>query len=360
MKRVLVTGAGGPAGINFIMSLKIAPEKIYIVGIDANSYRIYLSPADISYVVPPATASNYIDELNSIICKERIDLVHPQPDIEVKVISENKDKLGCNVFLPSKRTITICQDKLRATEIWIKKGIPTARAIKIESEKDIEKAFEMFGVPIWIRARHGAGGRGSTPAYNKEMAMNWIRYWRNRRKQWEFIAQEYLGGRNFAFHSIWKEGELVTSMARERLEYIYPHLTPSGITGTPAVQRTIHNEMVNKIATEAVLAIDPNFSGIACVDMKENREGVPCVTEINAGRMFTTSFFFSFASKKILGNYIANFPYLYVKLAYNEKLPNIPKYNVLPEGIYWIRHIDAPGRLVFNGKVLGEMYRFCG
>ncbi|MEM3829344.1 MAG: hypothetical protein QXP36_09055, partial [Conexivisphaerales archaeon] len=207
--------------------------------------------------------------------------------------------------------------------------------------------------------RHGAGGRGSTPAYNKETALSWINYWRTRGMKWDFIAQEHLPGRNIGFHSLWKDGELVTSMARERIEYIYPHLAPSGVTGTPAVQRTIHDNNVNRIATEAVLAIDPNFNGIACVDLKEGRDGVPRVTEINAARMFTTSFFFSYASKVLRKDYCANIPYLYVKLAFKESVPEIPKYNILPENIYWIRHIDAPAKLVKDGKIVGEMYCWC-
>ncbi len=93
------------------------------------------------------------------------------------------------------------------------------------------------------------------------------------------------------------------------------------------------------------------------MDLKENKDGVPCVTEINAGRMFTTSFFFSYASKILRTDYYANIPYLYVKLAFKEGIPNISKYNTLPENIYWIRHIDASARLVRDGKVIGEMYR---
>jgi hypothetical protein len=119
----------------------------------------------------------------------------------------------------------------------------------------------------------------------------------------------------------------------------------------------VHDEAINKTGTEAVLSIDPNFNGIACVDLKQNKEKVPCVTEINAARMFTTSFFFSYASKTLRKDYYANIPYLYAKLALKEKIPNIPRYNVLPENLYWIRHIDAPARLVKDGKVIGEMYR---
>lgn len=357
VKRILVTGAGGPAGVNFIKSLKIAPEKMFVVGSEANKYFANLAPTDSVNIVPKATSSSYIEKINEIIEEEDVEFVHPQPDIEVEVISENREKLNASTFLPSKDAIRICQDKLKSAERWKEKGIPVAKTIELENEADIKYAFEELGRPLWIRARRGAGGVGSTPAENSETAASWINYWKSRNKQWRFIAQELLQGSNVGFHSLWKEGELIISMARERLQYIYPHLAPSGITGTPSVQRTIHNEKVNEVGLEAVLAIDQNFSGIACVDLKENKDGIPCATEINAGRMFTTSFFFSYASDKLLRNYHSNFPYLYVKLAYREKIPNIPKYNVLPQDVYWIRHIDAPARLVSAGKVVGAMYR---
>ena len=357
MKKILVTGAGGPAGINFVMSLRIAPEKMFIVGTEANEYFFYLAPADKKYLVPNATEASYIDKLNEIIRKENIELIHAQPDIEVAIISEKREKLEANVCLPSKETIRVCQDKFESARLWQKNNVPVARFQEVRDESDINKAFEEFGKPIWIRARHGAGGRGSTPAYNKETASSWIKYWKSRNVDWEFIAQEHLPGRNIGFHSLWREGELVTSMVRKRLQYIYPHLAPSGITGTPSVQRTIHDDTVNKIGTNAVLAIDSNFNGIACVDLKENEDGVPYVTEINAGRMFTTSFFFSYASRIIRKDYYANIPYLYVKLAFKERIPNIPKYDILPENMYWIRHIDAPAKMVKDGKVIGEMYR---
>jgi hypothetical protein len=39
-------------------------------------------------------------------------------------------------------------------------------------------------------------------------------------------------------------------------------------------------------------------------------------------------------------------PYIYVLLAYKEKIPEGPKYNILPENLYWIRHIDCSEHLV--------------
>ena len=356
VKRILCTGAGGPAGINFTKSLYIAPEKLFLAGTDSSEHFLKLSQTDVSYHVPRAKDSGYIEKLNEIIRKEEIEFLHAQPDVEVEAVSENREKIETNVFLPSKKAVRACQDKLESAKMWKTKNVPVAKTVEISDESDLKRAFEDLGRIIWIRARHGAGGKGSTPADNMETATAWIRYWKSRAVTWEFIAQEHLPGRNIAFHSLWKEGELVTSMARERLEYIYPYLAPSGIMGTPAVQRTVHDEMVNRIGTEAVLAIDPDFTGIASVDLKENSKGIPCVTEINPGRMFTTSYFFSYASRVIRKDYCANIPYLYTRLAFEETVPNMPKYNVLPADVYWIRHMDAPARLVKDGKVLGAMY----
>jgi predicted ATP-grasp superfamily ATP-dependent carboligase len=356
VKRILVTGAGGPAGINFVMSLRVVPERIFIAGTEASEYYLHLAPTAKRYLVPRAKETGYIDRLNEIICGDKIEFLHVQPDVEVEVVSENREKIETNVFLPSRKAVKVCQDKLESAKVWRQKNVPVARTIQLQKEQDIDRAFEEFGSPVWIRARRGAGGRGSTLADNRETALPWIKYWKSRNVNWEFIAQEHLPGRNLGFHSLWKEGELVTSMARERIEYIYPYLAPSGITGTPAVQKTVHDKRVNRIGTEAVLAVDSNFNGIACVDLKENADGVPCVTEINPGRMFTTSFFFSYASKVLRKDYCANIPYLYTKLAFKEKVPDIPKYNVLPKDVYWIRHIDAPAKLVKDNKILGAMY----
>jgi len=357
VKRILITGAGGPAGINVTESLKITPEKMYLVGTEANQYYSKLATTDKTYIIPVAANPDYIDSINEIAEKERIELVHPQPDIEVRAVSENREKIHARTFLPSKEAIRNCQDKLKSAEIWKKKRVPVAKTIRIDSVSDIDKAFGELSSPIWIRARQGAGGKGSTPASNLETATSWIEYWKSRHQDWTFIAQECLNGRNIGFHSLWKDGELITSMARERIQYIYPNLAPSGITGTPSVQRTIHDKEVNEIASNAVLAIDPRFNGLACVDLKENDAQIPHVTEINPGRMFTTSFFFSYASKKILGNYNSNFPYLYVKLAFQEQLPAMPKYNTLPKDLYWIRHIDAPAKLLKDGEIVGTMYK---
>ncbi|MHA1369805.1 MAG: hypothetical protein ACTSWN_07755 [Promethearchaeota archaeon] len=357
-RRILITGAGGPAGWNVISSLRLSKSSMAIFGTDINPYHLEYTREYLNniYLVPRCTEPDYIDKINEIIDENDIELVHSQPDIEVSVMSENRDRLHAKLFYPSKETVRICQDKKLSADVWKKAGFKTLQAIELRPdhlEEDIDKAFEILGNNIWIRATKGAGGTGSTPATSKETAMVWIRYWLSRGKSWHFIAQENLTGRNYAFQSVWKDGELITSQARERLEYIYPYLAPSGITGTPVVARTVINDAVNEVATKSILAIDSNATGVFCCDLKEDKDGNPLATEINVGRFFTTSYFFSYAGHK-LGRWYANMPLLMVKLALDEPIPDldkIPKYNALPEGWLWIRHIDCGHHLVHEKDI---------
>ncbi|RLJ09380.1 MAG: hypothetical protein DRP13_00040 [Candidatus Aenigmatarchaeota archaeon] len=346
MKRILVTGAGGPAGVNFVRSLRKAEEKMFIAGSDVNKFHLELPGLDKRYLLPKNTDPEYIEKVNEVINREGIEFLHPQPDSEVGVISENREKIHAKVFLPAKETIRICQDKLESAKVWKSKGIPVANVLEVKDENDLEKAKEVLGMPFWLRATRGAGARGSTLVENLETGTHWIKYWESRRVGWKFIAQEYLPADDIAFQSLWNKGELICSQARVRLEYIYPELAPSGKTGTPSVAKTIHDEKVNKAAYECVKAIDPKATGIFCVDLKKNPEGIPCPTEINVGRFFTTSYFFTYAG--------INMPYLYVKLAYGEEIPDVKKFNCVPEGLYWIRHMDSGPVLRKEGEWRSE------
>lgn len=353
--RIIVTGAGGPAGINFIKSLKLADPNIFIVGTDINRYRIHLSPSDEKVIVPRCNDPDYLDTLVAIADTYDAYFIHPQPDVEVGVIADHQDELFAkyeiDTFLPKSDTVRICHSKYLSNQFWRDANVPTAACKLIRGPKDVDDAFREFGSPIWIRASSGAGGKGSTPCETSRTAYAWIDYWKSRGRNMTFLAQEYLEGRNLAWHSLWRNGELITSMARERLEYIYPYLSPSGITGTPTVQKTIHSDAVNEVGYEAVRAIDLNYSGLACVDLKEDKDGVPRATEINPGRMFTTSYFFSYLSWQLIGTDVGNFPYNYLKVAFNEEV-DLPPFDSLPKDIYWIRHLDTPPKLLRGREIV--------
>lgn len=334
-KRILVLGCGGSPGVNFIKALRLSKEKFYIVGVDVNKYFLEISPVDSKYYLPhPKVTKGYIDSLIKIIQKERIDFVHAQPDEEVKIISDCRNLLPAKTLLPSKNAVDIFQDKWLTYKSLLKAGIPVAKTYKVGNQNNLRKIISGNKKPLWIRASRGAGGKASLPIKNFEQAKIWIDYWSDKGvKRDDFLIGEFLPGREVSWLSLWKEGKVICSQQKERMGWVQGNISPSGVGGTTALQKTSSYENVNRICTETVLTVDRNANGIYTIDTKENFRGIPCVTEINPGRFFTTSLFFATAG--------VNMPLLLVKLALNLPIPKVKQYNPLADDIYWIRVIDG-------------------
>lgn len=169
-----------------------------------------------------------------------------------------------------------------------------------------------------------------------------------RAKKSDFIAQEYLPGRDLAFDSLWHKGGLVTSYARERLEYPFTHISLSGVTGTPTVARIIHDEEVTRIGISAVKALSPRPHGFYSVDLKEDADGKPKVTEVD-GKWHTTAPLWGYAFSKVKKDIKYNIAHVYVEIGLNgEVKQDLPEKDLFPEGLYLIRHIDC-GVLLKHG-----------
>jgi carbamoyl-phosphate synthase large subunit len=352
--RVLVTGSGGLAGVNFVRALRASERRYYIVGTDFNRYHLVYPDVDARYLTPRHTDPAFVPRVASIVRDERIDFLHAQPSSEAYVIDgERKRRIGCRVFLPEKRVMEVGQDKLRSQQALARKGVPVARTRAVSSLADVREAFSELsidlssepGTPLWVRARHGAGGRLSLLCATHREARHWIELWALRGSPVEeFIIQEYLPGRNIAWDSIWHEGRLITSYARERLEYPFKHISPSGITGTPSVARIVHDERLNAVAQDAVRAIDPKPHGAYSIDAKESAAGEMCVTEVDAGKFHSTMPLWGYiAVKHLKMPWFANLADLYVRLGLGERVArsSIPRTDLIPDGYYLLRDMDV-------------------
>jgi biotin carboxylase len=356
VRRILVTGAGGAPAANFVDSLRQANEEFHIVGADASPFMVELAAVETRYVIPRADDEAYIDELNSVIEAEGVEFVHPQPDQEVALLARRRAELRTRTFLPSPETVDLCQDKARLTMTLRDAGLRTPRfAVATSRESLVAAASSVVREHgrAWVRARRGAGSRAALPVSSGELAGNWADYWVNERglAYADFMVSEFLPGPEFAYQSLWRGGELVSAGVRERVEYLFGHLFPSGQSSSPSVARTVDRPDVEETAAAAVRAADPEADGVFCVDLKEDGAGRPLVTEINAGRFFTTSNFFARAG--------LNMPYWYVKLGLGEELPELPP-SGLDEGIYWIRMIDVGYKLVRDGEWTSRRPRGAG
>jgi carbamoylphosphate synthase large subunit len=338
--------------VNFVRALRASKRDYFIVGTDFNKYHILYPDVDARYLTPRHSDPSFVARISSLVREEKIDFLHPQPSSEAYVVAADRKKIGCSVFLPEKRVIEIGQDKLRSQQALSKKRVPVAKTRVISSIGDVKEAFSELaldlssepGSPLWVRARHGAGGRLSLLCNGYREAQHWIELWVLRGSAIdEFIVQEYLPGRNIAWDSLWYEGKLVTSYARERLEYPFKHISPSGITGTPSVARIVHDDRLNEVAQAAVRAIDTHPHGAYSIDAKESANGEMCVTEVDSGKFHSTMPLWGYIAVKHLGMpWYANLADLYVRLGTGEGVPaSIPPIDLIPEGYYLLRDMDV-------------------
>lgn len=342
MHRILLTGVGSPASQNVLRSLRDAPDNFYIVGADLNRYHLEWGDLDRAYEAPLTSSPEYLPFLLALIEREGIEFIHGQPDWEVAWLAKHAHLLPARTMLPSEETIAICQDKGICAQLWHKAGLRRDRPRLISKPADLNQAASALGLPFWLRATSGAGARGSCKVESLEQGKAWLNYWHATGVDWQFMAQAYLPGPEYAFQSVWREGELITSAVRERLEFVFPQHAPSGVTSSPVVARSVHDAKVNSTAAQAIISIDPQPHGIYCVDLKCDASGAPRPTEINAGRFFTTSYFFSAAG--------ANMPYQHVLMGLGYDPAPAAQYNAVPAGLYWIRHIDCGWVLCAEGN----------
>ena len=286
--RLLVLGAGTGPSNNLIRSLRAGRRPYRIVGCHDDRFMLRKSSADHNYLVPNSSQPAFLDAICSVIESERIDLLIPDSDPDVKAVSVLRDRIPCRVFLPANEVIDLCQDKYALTMFLRERGIPAPLTFPVSSIDEIDEIFLRLArnSRLWCRIRTGQGSAGALPVESAEQARSWIKYWEAIRgvPVTSFTISEYLPGRDYSLQCLWNEGKLVLSKMSERLAYFNPGNSPSGMSSTPALAKTVLEPQVADVCSSAIAAVDPRASGIFCFDLKERADGTPCVTEINAGR----------------------------------------------------------------------------
>lgn len=350
MKKILVTWAWWSASHNVIMSLKNNPknEEFYIVWADAHDKYIELSCADKKYIVPKCSEPWYLESINKIIEIEWIDFIHAQPDPEVNFLSANRDKILCKSLFPSNFALELCWNKMAFNNFLTNQWLAVPEAYMINNEHDLEISLKKIlqkHPKAWLRAIRWAWSKWALPVSELSHAISRIDY-RNKNKWiWygNFMLSEFLPWNEYAFQSIRNNWELIMSQARQRVEYLYWFLSPSGQSSTPAIAKTIHNEEINQLVYKTVKAIDPHATWIFCADLKTNIDWKIMLMEINCWRFFTTSYFFSAAW--------CNMPYHHIKLWLWDTIEYTwPKFNCIPADRYWIRMVDMGYKLIKNNE----------
>jgi len=157
MTRVLVTGAGGPAGVAVIRSLLNRDDlTVFAADMDGWASGLYLVPAARRRLVEPGRSPAFIPGLAALVAQDAIDVVISTVDVELAALAERRDELAPAVLAaPSADTIATCLDKLALAE----RCAPTVRVPRTVLAAPDALAID-WEFPDFAKPRSGAGSRG--------------------------------------------------------------------------------------------------------------------------------------------------------------------------------------------------------
>lgn len=193
---VLVTGAGGGGiGEQVIKCLRLSELKIHIFATDITSISKGKIDGDEFIVAPLATDPNYLTFIFNYCIQNKINVVIPGSEIELKVLSLNRELFedkGIAVLINSKECINICLDKNLTSEFLSKNGFKSPKSLRIKSVSDLNLINDF---PLVLKPSVGGGGSVNTMIVQNESELRVFgEFLLNQYK--EFIAQEYVGDAN--------------------------------------------------------------------------------------------------------------------------------------------------------------------
>jgi len=135
-------------------------------GTDTTELSPALQLCDESFLVKPTTQPGYIRQLLSIVRNNRVKLLVPTVDLDLKLLAQNKPKftsLGCQVLVSAPEVIDICQDKRKTYRFLIKNGFDTPFTMSVRSALSKGK----LNWPCFLKPWDGYAGRGNAIVNNR-------------------------------------------------------------------------------------------------------------------------------------------------------------------------------------------------
>src|SRR4029077_8096568 len=177
--RLLLTGAGSAATSNLVRSLRAGYRSLTVVGCHSDRFLLKKSSADRNYLVPALAHPGHLGARRRVIARERIDLLIPTTDAEVRAFTRPRVRLPGRLFLPRQAVVDLCQDKYRLNVALRARGVPVPLTYPVSSPRTLEKIFARLPAhsPVWCRVRRGSGSTGAIPVKTPAQARSWIAYW---------------------------------------------------------------------------------------------------------------------------------------------------------------------------------------
>jgi len=248
---ILLSGAGGPAAVNAIKSLRIAKLDVKIIAVDSNPLSAGFYLADSFRVVPSANDGMFMNEIYKIIAEEKINLIMPTSGFDIIPLSLHKSRLnemGAECFFSNYATVDLCDNKLSFYK-RIKARFPIP---EFSLHHNVGYDYPVFIKPIW--------GKGSRNSYLCESATE-VQHILSRHEN--MLICEYLPGKEYTVDVLSDLiGRPLCAVPRERIE------TKAGVSYKGRVERNKKIEDICMLLAEYIGLLGPS-----CIQMKEDKSG---------------------------------------------------------------------------------------
>lgn len=269
---VLIPGAGGPAAVGAIQSLRRAGFDGRLVATDASDLSAGLHLADVGYTVPRADDDEFFAAALDIITSEGVDVILPTSGFDIRPYAAHADELrqlGVVPIVSSAEAIETCTDKAAFDDAL--RGRFPLPATLVDPDPDAVESFPQFVKPVF-----GKGSRNSTRCDDRAALVEALD------TDESMLVQELLPGTEYTVDVLSDlDGTALRVVPRVRIE------TKAGISYKG---RVVDEPEVSRLASEVAEAL--GLVGPSCIQFKRDGEGTPKLIDVNprlgGGTVITT------------------------------------------------------------------------
>ena len=260
---VLVTGAGGPAAVSVIKSLRADPSvRLIAADMDAWAAGLYLLPPDARTLIPAGLDPDFVPVVLARCVALGVDVLIPTVDAEMRPLASARGEFaaaGIDMMLAPARALDLTLDKLALAsccdgQVLVPRTEPFDAAVEPGS----------WDYPVVVKPRTGSGSRDISVVVSRQELAGMDR-------SADFIVQEFLPGEEYSIDVLADAaGHVVASVPRVRAR------VDSGVS---VAGRTMHDPGLEHFG--AAVAATTGLTYIANVQARRDAAGRPALLEVN-------------------------------------------------------------------------------